>query len=36
MGTGTTAVACKKMNIHYIGSEISKDQCKFASQRLKY
>jgi site-specific DNA-methyltransferase (adenine-specific)/modification methylase len=34
MGTGTTAVACKKMNMNYIGSEISENQCKWAEERL--
>lgn len=34
MGTGTTAVACKKMNMNYIGSEISENQCKWAEERI--
>ena len=34
MGTGTTAVACKQMNLNYIGSEISLEQCKYANNRL--
>ena len=34
MGTGTTAVGCKEMNINYIGSEISKAQCEYAENRL--
>lgn len=35
MGTGTTANACKKMGLKYIGSEISKAQCEYAEERLK-
>jgi DNA modification methylase len=36
MGSGTTAVACKKRgDIYYIGSEISSQQCQFAEERLK-
>ena len=35
MGSGTTAVACSKRNIPYIGSEISSDQVKFSEERLK-
>lgn len=34
MGTGTTAVACKRLNHTYIGSELSEGQCKFAEDRL--
>lgn len=34
MGTGTTAVACKKLKLNCIGSEISKAQCEFAKNRL--
>lgn len=34
MGTGTTAVACKNLNLSSIGSEISADQCKYAEERL--
>ena len=34
MGTGTTAVACKKLGLQYIGSEISKNQCEWAEKRL--
>lgn len=34
MGTGTTAVACKKMGLNYIGSEISENQCKWANERI--
>ena len=34
MGTGTTALACKQMGLHYIGSEISEQQCEWAKSRL--
>lgn len=34
IGSGTTAVACKKLGISYIGSEISKNQCEWAEKRL--
>lgn len=34
MGTGTTAKACKNMNMFYIGSEISQAQCEYAKNRL--
>ena len=35
-GTGTTSLACKKMGIQYIGSELSENQCKWAENRLKF
>lgn len=35
MGTGTTALACKDLGLSYIGSELSKDQCEYAEERLK-
>ena len=35
MGTGTTACACKKLGISFLGSEISKDQVKFSFERIK-
>ena len=35
MGSGTTAVACKKSGIHYIGSEISENQVKYARERIE-
>lgn len=35
MGTGTTAVACKKLNLNYIGSEISTDQVEFSKNRIE-
>ena len=34
MGTGTTAVACKEMNLNCIGSELSEAQYKFSKERL--
>lgn len=34
MGTGTTANACKKLNMNYIGSEISAAQCEYSKKRL--
>jgi site-specific DNA-methyltransferase (adenine-specific)/modification methylase len=34
MGSGTTAAACKQMGLKYIGSEISENQCKWATERL--
>lgn len=35
MGSGTTAVACKKMGLAYIGSEISQNQCEWAEKRIE-
>ena len=35
LGSGTTAVACKKLNRRFIGIEISPEYCKIAEQRLK-
>lgn len=34
LGSGTTAVACKRLNLNCIGSEISKNQCEWATNRL--
>lgn len=34
IGSGTTAVAAKKLNRHYIGFEISENYCKIAENRL--
>ena len=34
MGSGTTLVACEKMNLNGIGSEISDNQCKWAEERI--
>lgn len=36
MGTGTTAVACKRRGMNCFGSEISKAQCEYAEERLKH
>ena len=33
-GTGTTAVACKQMNLNCIGSEISNKQVEYAKRRI--
>lgn len=35
MGTGTTAVAAKRLGLKYIGSEISKNQCDYAEKRIR-
>lgn len=35
MGTGTTAVACVKERMNYVGSELSKAQCEYANLRLE-
>lgn len=34
MGTGTTAVACKRLKMSYIGSELSTEQIKYAEDRI--
>jgi len=34
MGSGTTAIAYKKLNRRYIGFEVSKEYCDIAKQRL--
>ena len=34
MGSGSTAVACKKLGRHYIGYDINTEYCKFARQRV--
>jgi len=34
MGTGTTAIACKRRNINFIGSELSENQVKYSEERL--
>ena len=34
MGSGTTAVACKRMGLRWLGSEISENQVKWAATRL--
>lgn len=35
IGTGTTAVACKRLGLNCLGSEISKNQVEFAKQRIE-
>lgn len=35
MGTGTTAVGCRMIGCHYIGSEISQKQCEYARERVR-
>lgn len=35
IGSGTTAVACKKLNRNFIGFEINPEYCKIANDRLK-
>lgn len=35
MGSGTTAVACKKLGRNYIGFEINPEYCRYAEERLK-
>jgi DNA modification methylase len=35
LGSGTTAVACKEQNRHYIGIEIMKEYCLLSEERLK-
>lgn len=34
MGSGTTAVACRKLGRHYIGFEINPEYCEIAKKRL--
>lgn len=34
MGSGTTAVACKRLSRHYIGFEINKEYCDISKKRL--
>jgi site-specific DNA-methyltransferase (adenine-specific) len=34
MGSGTTAVSCKKLNRNFIGIEISKDYIEMTNKRL--
>jgi len=34
IGSGTTAIACKRLNRRYIGIEINPDYCKIAEKRL--
>jgi len=35
IGSGTTAIACKRLNRRYIGYEISKEYCQIAKARLE-
>jgi len=35
MGSGSTALACKKLNCHFLGFEINKKYCEIAEKRLK-
>lgn len=35
MGSGTTGVACKQLNLNCYGSEISENQCEYAIDRIK-
>lgn len=35
MGTGTTANACVRLGLNYIGAEISKNQCEWAEERIE-
>jgi site-specific DNA-methyltransferase (adenine-specific) len=35
IGSGTTAIACKMTNRHYIGIELSQEYCQIAEQRIK-
>ena len=35
MGTGTTAIVAKELNRLYLGSEVSKEYCELAKQRLE-
>ena len=34
MGSGSTAIACKKLGRHYIGYDINAEYCEFARQRV--
>lgn len=35
MGTGTTAIACIREKMNYVGSELSKAQCDYSEKRIK-
>lgn len=34
LGSGTTAVACERLNRRWIGIEISEEYCKIAKERI--
>ena len=34
MGTGTTGVATSRLDMNFIGTEISEAQCHYAAERL--
>ena len=34
MGSGTTAVACERLNRHFVGIEVNEEYCKLARERL--
>jgi site-specific DNA-methyltransferase (adenine-specific) len=34
MGSGSTAVACKLLQRHYIGFDLNPDYCRVAEERL--
>jgi len=34
LGSGTTAVACERLNRRWIGIEINKEYCKIAKERI--
>ena len=36
MGTGTTALACKRYGVNCFGSELSEKQCEYANERIKF
>ncbi|MBU0744575.1 MAG: site-specific DNA-methyltransferase [Pseudomonadota bacterium] len=36
IGSGTTAIAAKSLNRHYVGIDISKEYCKMAKDRIKH
>lgn len=35
LGSGTTAIACERLNRHWIGIEISKEYCEIAAKRIE-